>query len=221
MSDFWSGAGTAGIMAGAGLAGSMYGYSQSKKAAKKLIAWQDLLSRTAIQRRVADMKKAGINPILAAQGQGAAVPSGAMPNIPDFGGNISAGVSSAIAYKTASANARLTSASARQEETNAKLDKQMMTYWNKLPDKVKRTIMAARISSRSGIPGVIGAGTEAAIGKQPFEDQVYELMKYYMGGRKMGDMSLRGKGIDRLPEGADIRDWYFDLDSHQWFKTKK
>lgn len=40
--------------------------------------WQERLANTAHQREIADLKAAGLNPVLSAKLQGAAVPSGAM-----------------------------------------------------------------------------------------------------------------------------------------------
>lgn len=54
-------------------------YNSAEAAANR--AWQERMSNTAYQRATEDMRKAGINPILAAQQGGASTPSGSQGSI--------------------------------------------------------------------------------------------------------------------------------------------
>lgn len=89
------GLGTAigGLVGGIGsLVGGERANRQRMAAAREQMRFQERMSSTAYQRAVEDMRKAGINPILAYQQGGASSPGGALPAVDDV---ISPAISSA------------------------------------------------------------------------------------------------------------------------------
>jgi hypothetical protein len=83
------------VAAGVSLLGSMHSAKQSQRSADKQMAFQASQTGTGYQRAMADMKRAGLNPMLAAKLGPAASGSGAMANIPDYGQAIQRGASAA------------------------------------------------------------------------------------------------------------------------------
>lgn len=119
----------AGVGGGAaGFFGSLYGASQAKKEAKKQRRFIMDMRATAYQTTMADMKAAGLNPILAYKTGPTPIGSAAAGVTPDFGQAMASGVNSAVrAAKVGKERAgisektKLTKAQERTEQRKANL----------------------------------------------------------------------------------------------------
>jgi hypothetical protein len=96
---------------------------QAKKASKTQMAFQERMSNTAIQRQMADMRKAGINPILAGKYGGASSPAGATYSPSNIGAAAMQGYQQYSSAKQMQAQSKVADAQVQQIKQQTKLTK--------------------------------------------------------------------------------------------------
>lgn len=119
-------------------------YNSAEAAAQR--NWEEQMSNTAHQREVADLKAAGLNPILSAGASGASTPSGASATGPDKGslGDLAAIVGTIVNMKNANT-------AKQQADTQQELAENTKKQTDATIKKILNDIKTTNINTAAGI----------------------------------------------------------------------
>ena len=132
-----------------GILGGLGGYNKEKAdraSSARQMAFQERMSNTAHQRQMADLKKAGINPMLSAKLGGASSPSGSQYQATNIGAEAVKGGLAGAQTATAKQQAIMTGIDAKAAQA-AGLSPQ---YWT---NTAKNTYLAAKLGMKVGAAG--------------------------------------------------------------------
>ena len=127
--------GSALIMGGASLLGGSMRNREAQKASARQMAFQESMSNTAYQRAMADMRKAGLNPILAGKLGGASTPTGSTYNPTNIGSEAVQGALTGAQIQGAMASAK----EAEEKANQAEMDTKFYKDFDLSPSQVKHT----------------------------------------------------------------------------------
>jgi hypothetical protein len=153
--------------------------NKSVDEADKLKWWQQEMSSTAHQREVADLRAAGLNPILSAGGRGASTPGGGMGQVFDEGAgaaNVGSAYSAARLRKEDVKNRQQERRNMRQQERNAVVDEFLkkeqinLTRQQRLTSAKQADAFWGQYNNQMALAALHGAEADIALNEEDISD---------------------------------------------------